>query len=115
MSRKNKEKVIKKCVIPVRFTESERKHLYELGKNHSLSLSSLIRRLSIKKRLPPARVKEINLKTYQELCRVGNNLNQLVRAVHQWQIPDDYSSQFLELKKVIKRLSFEVLGETCDS
>lgn len=111
----SKSKKIRNCVVPVRFTESEREHLYELGKAHSISLSSLIRRLSIKKRLPPARVKEINLKTYQELCRVGNNLNQLVRAVHQWQIPDDYSSQFSELKSIIKMLSFEVLGESCDS
>jgi len=111
----SKNKKIRKCVIPVRFTESERKHLYELGNAHSLSLSSLIRRLSIKKRLPPARAKEVNLKTYQELCRIGSNLNQLVRAVHQWQIPDDYSLQISELKKVIKELAFEVLGETCDS
>ncbi|MCP4912932.1 MAG: MobC family plasmid mobilization relaxosome protein [Oligoflexia bacterium] len=110
-----KTKEIKKCVIPVRFTERERERLYELGKRHSLSLSSLIRRLSLKKRLPPARVQEINLKTYQELCRIGNNLNQLVRAVHQWQIPDDYTEQFQELKSIIKKVSFEVIGETCDS
>jgi hypothetical protein len=41
--------------------------------------SVLIRRLTLGKPLPK-RISKISLKTYQELSRIGNNLNQLTKA-----------------------------------
>ncbi|NJM21663.1 MAG: MobC family plasmid mobilization relaxosome protein [Richelia sp. RM2_1_2] len=41
--------------------------------------SVLIRRLTLGKPLPK-RISKISLKTYQELTRIGNNLNQLTKA-----------------------------------
>jgi hypothetical protein len=41
--------------------------------------SVLIRRLTLGKPLPK-RISKISLKTYQELSRIGNNLNQLSKA-----------------------------------
>jgi hypothetical protein len=70
------------AVVPVRFTSIERDTLRTAAKGLGLSLSEFIRTVACKRRLPPPSAPEINRRTYEELARLGNNLNQLARAVH---------------------------------
>ena len=49
------------------------------AKDAGVPQSVLIRRLTLGKPLPK-RISKISLKTYQELSRIGNNLNQLSKA-----------------------------------
>jgi len=55
----------------------------------------------------------VNLKTYQELSRVGNNLNQLVRALHRGEVSQAGLAQIPELESLrtlLKEIGLQVLG-----
>ncbi len=73
---------IRDTVVPVRFTKAERDNLKDFAEARRLSLSDFIRRVALGRRLPSLSPSPLNLAMYQELARLGNNLNQLVRAVH---------------------------------
>lgn len=77
---------IRDAVVPVRFTRAERDNLKGFAEARRLSLSDFIRRVALGKRLPSLPPSPLNLAMYQELARLGNNLNQLVRAVHGGQV-----------------------------
>ena len=79
--RKRKEDV-RSSVIPVRFTEGERNTVKSFAKARRLSLSDFIRTVVLGRKLPHVSPPQINLMTYQELARIGNNLNQLLRAAN---------------------------------
>ncbi|MGE4232031.1 MAG: hypothetical protein AB7F43_01765 [Bacteriovoracia bacterium] len=97
-------------VVPIRLTPAERDWLKCVAKNQALSLSEYIRRAALKRRLPPSPAPEINRKTYLELSRIGNNLNQLLRAIHAGEGASLHSSLLYELREALKQLAFEVLG-----
>lgn len=69
-------------VIPVRVTESE--HAEINAKKGDLGQSEFMRRAALDEDIPqqPSRpaVPEVNWQTYQELHRIGVNLNQQVKA-----------------------------------
>lgn len=69
-------------VVPVRFTEAERNSVKESASVRKLSLSAFIRTIVTGRKLLSPASPEVNRATYQELGRIGNNLNQLVRAIH---------------------------------
>lgn len=123
------------AVVPVRFTDKERTALYEHASPYGMSLSEYVRRAALKRPMPVARVGDVNLKTYQELCRIGNNVNQLVRSINESVYQLDQSERQLirrvdvkleaqsqsnastnilvflsELKMAIKEIGLQVLG-----
>jgi len=108
---KRKLKVIRSCVVPVRLTPEERDKLSAMAKEHHISLSELIRRFALKRKLPPA-IPEINIKTYRELAAIGNNLNQLVRELYVGLFRGLDEDFFHDLKKRIKQVSLEIMGTT---
>ena len=75
------KKDIRDKVIPVRFTEKEKNFVELVSNKFNISLSEFIRRSALQRRMPAQGVAEINRKTYQELCRIGNNLNQVLKHV----------------------------------
>ena len=93
----------RKAVVPIRPTTDECERLYEAARSVGLSLSEYIRRLVLKKPLPQTVVLEVNRETYRELCRVGNNLNQLMKAVHEGKILSIDIAQLSELNDVSQR------------
>ena len=109
--KKRKPKVIRSCVVPVRLTPDEREKLLEIASKHHLSLSELIRRFSLRRKLPAA-IPEVNIKTYRELAAIGNNLNQLVRELYLGIFRGVDEDFFHNLKKQIKSVSLEVMGTT---
>lgn len=106
---KDKTQNVRSCVVPVRFTPDERDGLKEKASKFHLSLSELIRRFSLRRKLPPA-IPEVNIKTYKELAAIGNNLNQLVRELYTGLFRGVDESFFIDLKKQIKKVSLEVMG-----
>jgi len=107
--KKRKSKVIRSCVIPVRLTPDEKEKLQEIASKHHLSLSELIRRFSLRRKLP-ASIPEVNIRTYRELAAIGNNLNQLVRELYLGIFKGVDEDFFHNLKKQIKSVSLEVMG-----
>jgi hypothetical protein len=69
--------------------------------------------MALSRRLPPKPAPEVNQNTYQELARIGNNLNQFLRALHEGKIPfvnPASLTELMELKRVLKVIGLQVLG-----
>ena len=66
-------------IYQVRLSDLELDWLRTKAIDAGVPQSVLIRRLTLGKPLPK-RISKISLKTYQELSRIGNNLNQLTKA-----------------------------------
>ncbi len=100
------------AVVPVRLTPEERDTLLARAREFRVSLSEWVRRAALARRPPPRPAPEVNLRTYQELARVGNNLNQLVRAIHRGEVAADSSqlSQLETLRTLLKEIGLQVLG-----
>ena len=103
------------AVVPIRMTTEERERLKEAAKPFSLSLSEFVRRAALKRRMPVAAVAEVNRETYAQLCRIGNNLNQLVRAVNEGRIAQVDPKMLAELRTVVKEVGLQTLGASDDS
>jgi hypothetical protein len=101
------------AVVPIRVSETERRFLYDEAKQVGLSLSSFVRLCALKRRMPPPPVPEVNRTLYQELCRIGNNLNQLARSLHEGRVggaEPAILSLLLELKGLVKEVGMKVYG-----
>jgi len=96
--------------VPVRFTPSERDGLQRDSTASRVSLSEFIRAAALKRCLPPPAAPEVNRRTYEELARIGNNLNQLVRAVHAKAVAVVDAAILHQLADAVRRLGLEVLG-----
>ena len=66
-------------IYQVRLSDLELDWLRMKARDAGVPQSVLIRRLTLGKPLPKI-ISKISLKTYQELSRIGNNLNQLTKA-----------------------------------
>ena len=103
-------KPVRSAVVPVRLTPREQDVLRAAAKGCGISLSEFIRAAALKRRLPPPSVSEVNRRTYEELARIGNNLNQLVRAIH-GRVVDGVDGDLLQqLSDRVRTLALEVLG-----
>lgn len=106
--------VARKAVVPIRYTTEERERLYGAARSVGLSLSEYVRRAALKRPLPKASAPEVNRDTYRELCRIGNNLNQLMRAIHEGRASGVDLAQLTELKTLVKDVGFQTLGASDD-
>lgn len=105
------------AVVPVRLSPEERQALFEKAKSVGVSLSEFVRRSALGRRMPPAPPPKINLDLYQQLSRIGNNLNQVARKIHEGTVLVDLElvSTITELKGVVKEVGMKVLGANSDS
>ena len=103
------------AVVPVRLSPEERAHLYALAKLFGLSLSEFIRRAALKRRVGTPAVAEVNRDTYSELCRIGNNLNQMVKVIHAGKSFVADPKLLAELKASVKEVGMQVLGAQNDA
>ncbi|NER27629.1 MAG: MobC family plasmid mobilization relaxosome protein [Symploca sp. SIO1C4] len=84
-----------------------------MAKSEGLTRSDLFRLKTIYRRLP-RRTTTIAAQTYWQLARIGNNLNQLTRAVNSaiklgWQSPPADPSLLEELKVLLKQVRRELV------
>jgi mobilization protein NikA len=98
------------AVVPIRVSPEERLLLFEAAKRFSVSLSEFVRRAALKLRMPPPAVGEVNRETYRELCRIGNNVNQLTRAVNEGRVAQVDAHLLGELRALIKEVGLQCLG-----
>lgn len=96
--------------ITVRFSDVELVALFEKADRLRLPPSDLLRRAALGQKLPRA-VPEINLKTYLELGRVGNNVNQFLRNFYLGQAIAPPAGLFEELAELIRAARRELRGQ----
>ncbi len=73
---------VRKNILPVRLSDDDLLDLHEKSQRVELSYSAFLREAGLSRQLPRP-VPKINLDTYQELGRIGRNLNQLVKSIHE--------------------------------
>ncbi|WP_306532619.1 plasmid mobilization relaxosome protein MobC [Geobacter sp.] len=99
--------------ITVRLSDEELVALFQKSQCLLVSPSTFLRMAGLSQNLP-APLPEINLSTYQELGRIGNNLNQFLRLLHQQKvmaIPDEI---FVELSDLLRQVRVELKGKNDD-
>lgn len=79
-----KDGVPRKINHPVRFAEDEYEQLKQKAYKARISVSEFIRRAATRRKVvEPPPPPQLNWKIYEELGRIGNNLNQLVKGLNQ--------------------------------
>ena len=107
--RRRKAKV-RDQVVPVRFTGEERDLLKSFAEARRLSLSDFIRTAALGRRFPPPPPTAENRLAYQELTRIGNNLNQLLRAMYAGSVTVADPELLKSLAATVRQLGLQLLG-----
>ncbi len=95
--------------IAVKLNQSEHKKLVELMEYAESSASEVIRQLVFKKRILKPKKSAIDVQTYTELRRIGNNLNQYVKQIHQRKISEIDRSFLRQLQELLNDVSKRLL------
>ncbi|TWW10034.1 hypothetical protein E3A20_08400 [Planctomyces bekefii] len=93
----------------MRFTPSERDIIKNLAESRRLSLRDFIRTVALGRKLLAPVAAAINRRVYQELARIGNNLNQLVRAANSGTVTSCDSNLLQNLLAEVRNLGFQLL------
>jgi len=106
---RRKKEQIRSAVVPIRLTTDERDSLQITAQSRGLSLSAFVRTIVLGLKLPTATPPEINRRTYLELARIGNNLNQLARAVNSGLVKFLECDTFDKLSEQVRRIGLMLL------
>lgn len=105
-----KTKENRERIVPVRFTASEYGQIRDESGLFHLSLSEFIRRHTLRRRMPTPALSGIQKEAYIELSRIGNNLNQVVKLIHErrlYQVPTELLN---ELVAAVKQIGLQLAG-----
>lgn len=110
MGRPKKTKEKKRDIqIVVKLNQAEYKRLLELVAYTETNTSEVVRQLVFKERLLKPRTPILDAQTYTQLKRIGNNLNQYVKAVHQTKITHMDRQIIMELQETLELIGERVL------
>ena len=100
-------------MVRIRFTEDEYAAVSQKAIASSLTLSELVRRAALEKPLPQP--KSEMAATYEQLARLGNNVNQLAKAantaVKMGYEPKVSVEHRQKVYQTIKQLGLEIVGD----
>jgi hypothetical protein len=68
--------------LAYKVTESEHKKLKDLAESRGLKVGTFARNAALEIKIPKGIKPKIDLATWTELARIGNNLNQVTRHLH---------------------------------
>lgn len=100
-------------LVPIRFTQEEYERIYYMAYDMNLDFSKYVRKLALGQQVRPP-LPNISIETYVELGRIGNNLNQLTRAINQ-EVKLGHSPQLdpvplVELLTLLQKVRLEIAG-----
>jgi hypothetical protein len=108
-------------MVTARYSADEHAQVRDLADRAGVSMSEYLRSRSLDRPVPlrrrpkpaPLVVPELNRLAYQGLDRVGNNLNQIARAIHRGGAPEigDVRRAVLEVGAEVKHARFLLLGD----
>jgi len=102
--------VIRRYGVAFRVNAEERARLRTLASASGLSVSTYARRVLLGEPLRFPTVPATNLLYVHQLCRVGNNLNQLVKLLHQNRAPVGIRDVLEELITLLGDVKARLLG-----
>lgn len=97
--------------VLVKLTNSEYSQLLKLMIYAGTNASEVVRQLVFKERLLKPRVSLVDVQTYTELKRIGNNLNQYVKAVHQSKLTKVDQKILIELQETFEILTTQIIKQ----
>lgn len=99
--------------VPIRFTPDEYEQICRKAEAVNLDFSKYIRQVALGQRLSPSPT-EITKKTYVELSRIGHNLNQLTKAIHQankdGRVPQPDALPLVQLHRFLQQVQLQLAG-----
>jgi hypothetical protein len=107
------ERLRSAALPPVRLTRAELGQVEELANTHGLSVSELVRRIVLGRRLPQA-VPRVNLEVWAKLGPLAGNLNQYMKAINQGRAGGVPLDLLLEIRQLLDHLRDELRGRTSD-
>jgi len=101
-------------MVRIRFTEDEYAAVSQKAIASGLTLSELVRRAALEKPLPQPK-SEMAIATYEQLAKLGNNVNQLAKAantaVKMGHEPKVTVEHWQRVYQEIKYLGMEIIGD----
>lgn len=104
--------------VQTRISPTEYLRLKEMAAQEKMSVSDLIRAKVIYQRLPH-RITDVARKTYLELGRIGNNLNQIARTLHllsklgkgaEQNLLSELQENLTDLYQVVSQTQHDIIG-----
>jgi len=95
--------------IVVKLNKGEHMKLRELMAYAEQNASEVVRQLVFKQRILKPRTPLLDAQTYTQLRRIGNNLNQYVKAVHQTQISHIDRQILVDLQETLEIVGKKIL------
>jgi len=103
------ESIIRKHKINVRLNDTELVVIFKKADLLELPPSTFLRKAGLKEKMVIP-IPEINFKIYQELGRIGNNLNQFMRHFHRAGSSAFPSGTLEELSVFLRKIQMELLN-----
>lgn len=103
--------------LAFKVSDSERENIRENAKARGLSPSSFSRLAVLGKRMPSSPTPTVNIKTWGELGRIGNNLNQISERLNRRgdYVEADIYKVVSELQAQIQQIRNEISGVENDT
>ncbi len=113
MSRPRINKQDKRVVqVNIRITESESSTLNEQAAASGLSPANWIRYKVFTGKNPPAKLSPLDASIYQELRKIGVNLNQAAHKLNQGDFPQEFRTLQLELLMLLNKVLKAILHDS---
>lgn len=96
--------------IKIRLNRNEKQKLDQVLKECRTHAPDVFRRLLMKNNFPKAQPPLLDINTYYELRKIGVNMNQYVKAVHQGSLTTLDAAVLNELHSLLKILRSKVLS-----
>jgi hypothetical protein len=107
------ERLRSAALPPVRLTQAELGQVEALAEGYGLSVSALIRRIVLGRRLPQP-VPRVNLEAWAKLGPLAGNLNQYMKAINQGRAAGVPLPLLLEIRQLLDTLRDELRGRAND-
>lgn len=98
--------------LSFRVTEAEVKAIDSRATLAGLDRSTYVRRAALGARIVALRVPAIHLAAIGQLQRIGNNLNQSVKLVHEGRLSSEFGPALREVQRLLLELRRALRGET---
>jgi hypothetical protein len=90
--------------VNIRLTKEEIKKVNQYASTSGMSPANWIRYKVFVGKFPPVKLSPIDTALYQELKRIGVNLNQVTHKINQGDFPKEYLMRQLELTALLNRI-----------
>lgn len=90
--------------VNIRLTVEEHARISQYASASGISVANWMRRKVFTGKFPPVKVSPLDAAVYQELKKIGVNLNQATHKINAGEFPKDYLTRQLELQIILNRI-----------